>query len=245
VVINEAFARKFFPGRVALGQIFHDAGDGDTTFTVNRVAGIASDAKFVNPRQTARPMYFVQVRDGDWPYLVLVVRTASTDANAAASIGRAVTNIAPAIAVSGPMSLSASIDDSLVRERIAATLGALFGAIALSLVAVGLYGVMLYQVTQRTTEIGIRMALGAQGRSVLALVVRQSLAIVGVGIVAGVPLSLLAGRAVASQLYGVSPHSVGALLAAAIALIAVAGAATLVPAYRAVSVDPLVSLRSG
>ena len=188
-------------------------------------------------------MYFVPVRDGDWPYLNLVVRAKSNDAGFAASIMRAISETAPGITVNGPMSLSASVDESLVRERLSATLGALFAAIALALVAVGVYGVMLYQVSRRTTEIGIRMALGAQRRGVLALVLRQSLAIVATGIVLGAPLALLAGRAIASQLYGVSPYSLLALLAASLALVSVALLAALAPAHRAATVDPIVSLR--
>jgi putative ABC transport system permease protein len=244
VVINEAFARKFFAGRPALGATFRDFDDGDTASTVDRVAGIVADVKYSNPRQDAKPMYFVQVRDGDWPYLVLVIRTASGDATIGASAARAIAAMAPGITVNGTTSLSTSIDDSLVRERISATLGALFAAIALALVAVGVYGVMLYQVSQRTTEIGIRMALGAQKRGVLALVLNQSLSIVAVGIGVGAPMALFAGRGIASQLYGVSPYSVGALLAASLALVAVAVLASIAPAYRAVSVDPIISLRA-
>jgi ABC-type antimicrobial peptide transport system permease subunit len=110
---------------------------------------------------------------------------------------------------------------------------------------VGLYGVMGYQVTQRTREIGIRMALGAQGRSVVGMVLGQSLTIVAIGLIAGLPLALLAGRAVASQLYGVGAYDLVALAFAATALVTVAIAASVVPARRAVTVDPLESLRAG
>jgi ABC-type antimicrobial peptide transport system permease subunit len=123
-------------------------------------------------------------------------------------------------------------------------LAALFGVIALSLVAVGLYGVMLYQVAERTTEIGIRIALGARTGTVIGLVLRQSLAVVATGIAAGVPLSMLAGRAIASQLYGVSSISVAALCVATTSLVVVAIAATLVPVRRAIGVDPLTALRA-
>jgi macrolide transport system ATP-binding/permease protein len=245
VVINETFAKQFFAGRDPLGHVFRDNDDGDTTFTADRVVGVVADARFSSPRLPARPMYFVQVRDHDWPYLVLVVRTTRADAGLGASIMRTIASLAPGIGVDGPTPLAASIDDSLVRERISAALGSLFGAIALSLVAVGLYGVMGYQVTQRTREIGIRMALGAQGRSVVGMVLGQSLTIVAIGLIAGLPLALLAGRAVASQLYGVSAYDLVALAFAATALVTVAIAASVVPARRAVTVDPLESLRAG
>jgi macrolide transport system ATP-binding/permease protein len=104
--------------------------------------------------------------------------------------------------------------------------------------------VMLYQVTERTAEIGIRMALGADRSRVTSLVMRQSLTIVTLGIVAGLPLSVLAGRAVASQLYGVSPYSMWTLSIATVSLVGVAILATLVPLRRAVTIDPLKALRS-
>jgi putative ABC transport system permease protein len=245
VVVNEAFTKQFFGGRDPLGHVFRDNDEGDTTFTADRVVGVVADAKLFNPRLPPRPTYFVQVRDHDWPYLVLVVHTTRADAGLGASIARTIGSLAPGIGVNGPTSLAASIDDSLVRERISAGLGSLFGAIALALVAVGLYGVMGYQVTQRTREIGIRMALGAQGRSVIGMVLSQSLSIVAIGMIAGLPLALLAGRAVASQLYGISSYDVAALSFAAAALVVVAIAASVVPARRAVTVDPLESLRAG
>src|SRR4029079_802470 len=120
----------------------------------------------------------------------------------------------PGIGIGEPVSLSASIDSALIRERMSAALATLFGLIALSLVAVGLYGVMLYQVTERTAELGIRMALGARRVSVVALVLRQSLGIVVGGVAAGAPLALLAGRGVATQLYGVAPYDLPALILA-------------------------------
>jgi len=244
VAVNEAFAKTFFFGRDPLGQLFHDADDGDTTFTVDRIVGVVGDAKFVNPRQPVTPMYFVPVADHDWPYLELVARVSGGDATAGQSIVRTLASIAPGITVNGPSPLGAAIDGSLARERISAKLATLFGAIALALVAVGVYGVMLYQVTQRTREIGIRMALGASGHGVVTMVLTQSLSIVGVGVLAGAPLAVVAGRAVSSQLYGVSPYDVPALLAAISALVAVAIASTLLPARRAVTVDPLITLRS-
>jgi ABC-type antimicrobial peptide transport system permease subunit len=111
-------------------------------------------------------------------------------------------------------------------------------------VAVGLYGVMLYLVAQRTTEIGIRIALGAQSASVVRMVLRESLAMVAVGLAAGLPLSILAGHAVASQLYGVSAFNVRGFVVAATSLVLVAMAATLVPVRRAVGVNPLTALRA-
>jgi len=243
VVVNDLFAKKFFDGRNPIGQEFRDADQGDTTFTLDRIAGVVAATKFADARSPARPMYFVPVADGDWPFLVMVMRVSGDVAPIRESVSRAIAAVAPGIGRGDVTLLSASIDESLARERMAAMLAAIFGVIALSLVAVGLYGVMLYQVTARTTEIGIRVALGARPGAVVGLVLRQSLTIVGTGLVVGVPLAMLAGRAVASQLYGVDPFGLSALAVATIGLVAVALVACLVPVRRAVGVDPLTALR--
>jgi putative ABC transport system permease protein len=244
VVVNEQFVNKFFPGRTPIGQVFEDRDAGDTVGTENRVIGVVADAKFAGVRAPARPMYFVPVADHDWPFLVLVVRPTGNALAVGPAIARAIGAVAPGIAQGEPSFLSTAIDDALVRERISATLAMLFGIIALGLVAVGLYGVMLFQVAERTTEIGIRLALGARAGSVIALVLRQSLTIVVIGLVGGVPLAMLAGRAVTSQLYGVAPYDAFALLVAGASLVVVAIAASLVPVRRAIGVDPITALRA-
>ena len=119
----------------------------------------------------------------------------------------------------------------------------LFGALALVLAAVGLYGVLAYVVTQRTQELGVRIALGAARRDVLALVVRQGLLVAAIGIVLGAGAALLSGRVVASLLYGVSPANLAVLGGAAGVLLAVALVASYLPARRATQVDPMVALR--
>ena len=244
VVVNEKFVKKFFPDRDPLGQVFYDSDDGDTTATPNRVVGVVSSAKYAGVRVPAEPMYFVQLADGDWPFLALVVRTTAGASSVRIAMTRAITAAAPGIGQGDPLLLSSSVDDALVRERMSATLATLFGAIALGLAAVGLYGVMLYQVAERTTEIGIRVALGARPAAVTWLVLRQSLIVAGIGLSAGLPLAILAGRAVQSQLYGVAPYDVVALVAAAALLVAVTIVASLIPARRAVCVDPITALRS-
>jgi ABC-type antimicrobial peptide transport system permease subunit len=123
-------------------------------------------------------------------------------------------------------------------------LASLFGLIALSLVAVGLYGVMLYQVNERTMEFGIRVALGARASSVVGLVLRQSLGMVVIGVGVGVPLALLAGRGVASQLYGVAPYDASSLVLAVSSLALVSIIAAFVPVRRALGVDPITALRA-
>ena len=242
VVVNERFARTFFPDRDPLGQLFDDVDDRDSVRT-NRVIGVVADAKYNGLREQAEPMYFVPVADGRWPFLVLVMRLGDVSAPVGAAVARVISGVAPGVSQGDPTFVSTSIDAALARERMSATLALLFGGVALGLAAVGLYGVMLYQVAERTAEIGIRMALGARATTVLWLVLKQSLTVVGVGIVAGFPLALLAGRAVASQLYGIAPYSPWALAGAAVVLLVVAVAATMIPAQRAITVDPLTALR--
>jgi predicted permease len=243
VVVNDRFAAKFFPGRDPLGQQFEDSDEGDSLVTENHVIGVVRSARFGALRDPPAPMYFVSVADHDWPFLVLVTTPAHETPDVGRDIARVIAAVAPGISQGDPSFLVSSIDAALARERVSAALAALFGVIALALVAVGLYGVMLYQVAERTPEIGIRLALGADAPRVMALVLRQSLGIVGVGVAGGLPLAILVGRAVASQLYGVEPYSVVALSLAATTLVVVGIAASFVPVRRALSVDPLTALR--
>jgi len=244
VVVNERFVKKFFAGGNPIGRIFEDSDDGNTLITANRIVGIVGDARIVGPRRPAMPMYFVPPSDNDWHSHVLVAHITGTPAGIGAEVTRAIRSVAPGIGLGDPTLLSASVAHEFDRERMSAALASLFGMLALCLVAVGLYGVMLYRVTERTREIGIRMALGARTESVVGLVLRETLTIVGAGVIAGVPLAMLAGRAVASQLFGIAPYSVAALLVAAGSLATVAIAASLVPVRRAISVDPLTALRA-
>ncbi len=243
VVINDLFASKFFPGRNPIGQVFEDGDQGSSAVTANRVVGVVGSAKFRNARQAALPMYFVPIADGDWPYLVLIVHS-NVAATIEPALARVITSVAPGITQGNGVPLSASIDDALARERVAAALASVFGAIALGLVAVGLYGVMLYQVAERTMEIGIRVALGASRPSVVALMMRQSLAVLAIGLLGGVPLAIAASRAIASQLYGIAPYNVSGLMVATASLVFVVVLATLVPIRRALSINPLDALRA-
>ena len=244
VLVNERFAKKFFPGRDPIGRVFQDADDGDSTATEDRIVGVVGDAKFIDVRAEPQPMYFVPIADDGWPFLVLVVRPRRGAYAVGHDVARSITAAAPGIGQGDPVLLSAAVDDALARERFSARLATLFGLIALSLVAIGLYGVLLYRVAERTREIGIRMALGADGTRVVGLVLRRSMSLVGIGIAVGLPLALLAGRAVSSQLYGVAPYSILVLAFATSSVIVTAAVACIVPVRRAIGIDPLVALRS-
>ena len=139
--------------------------------------------------------------------------------------------------------VGAWLDDGASRERFSAALATAFGALAVLLSAIGVLGVLAFQVARRTKEIGVRMALGAQRRDTVALVVKQTLGMLVTALVIGVPCAATAAWLVRSQLYGVAPWDVRALLAAAAVIIVTGLAASIVPSYRAASVDPLVALR--
>jgi len=135
------------------------------------------------------------------------------------------------------------VDDSLVRDRLIAKLASFFGALALVLASIGLYGVMSYAVARRTNEIGVRMALGASRGNVLWLVLRETLVMVAIGIAIGLPAALAASRLISNRLFGLSPNDPLTIAFAALALIVVAAVAGLIPARRASRVDPIVALR--
>lgn len=244
VVVNEQFVAKYLPSRNPLNQIFESVANGDSIRVENRIVGVVAGAKYTSLRAPLEPMFYVTVKDGQWPYLVLTVQSASGDGIVARRVAAEIDAVAPGIGIGEPTSLSSSIASALVRERISAALASAFGVIALCLVAVGLYGVMLYQITERTAEIGIRIALGARSGSIASLVAGQSFRVVAVGLVLGAPLALAAGRAVASQLYGVPPVSLQALLIGVVTLSIVAALATAIPVYRAIGVDPIKALRA-
>jgi len=160
-----------------------------------------------------------------------------------AEVRRAVIEVDNALPIGGVTLLSDQIAGGLRQERLTAALTSLFGILALGLASLGLFGVMSYTVSRRTTEFGIRMALGADRRRVLQSVVVEALAVVGWGLAAGLPAVLLASRLVSSLLFGVGPADPTALSISVILLVSVAVLASLVPAWRASRVDPMVALR--
>jgi ABC-type antimicrobial peptide transport system permease subunit len=163
---------------------------------------------------------------------------------AAQSVRRAVSEVDPAIPVDRLRTMEQQIDLSLSSEHIMAELVSAFGLAAALLAAIGLYGVMAYTVARRTSEIGIRMAFGANGRSVAWLVVRESVAMVAAGMAIGVPAALALGRFVRSMLYSVAPNDPWSFIAAVLLLAAAGAAAAYFPARRASRLDPMTALRN-
>jgi len=244
-IINETFARKYFGGQNPVGRTFHleaEAGQPEPTF---EVVGLVRDTKYYNVREEFHAQGFFPLTQDERPGLdtnVMLRVAGRSPEELQKSVTAALAQVSPAIGVEFRV-MSAQLEDSMRRERLMAGLSGAFGALAGLLAALGLYGVISYMVARRRNEIGLRMALGADRRSVVTLVMREALILLACGVTVGVLLALWAGRAAATMLYGLQaydPLSLG-LAVAVLALITLAASA--VPARRAVGVDPMVALR--
>jgi predicted permease len=238
-VVNQTFARRYFGGADAVSRQFRFPED-------VTIVGVVADARFNGPGSTVEPMVFVPYAQwpGDWTYLVVMAQTEGDPEANARPMKRVLDELAPGIRVRNLTTLREQLDRSLERQRLAAGVAALFGLLGLGLAAVGLYGVVAYLVTARTGEFGIRLALGAHPRALFWLVLRESLALAGLGIAIGLPLALAGGRLVSAQLFGVGAADPLITGGAILTLSIVAIASSMVPAGRASRVDPIQALRS-
>jgi len=246
-VINETFARRFFPNENPIGQHF---GMGDASHRGDyEIVGIVEDTKYQDARAPAYATFFLpllQSPPGEpvrgWVGAV-ELHVAGKPESVEPAVRRALADIDPNLTVLNMVSFGEQVARNFNQERLIARLAELFGALALILACVGLYGVTAYAVARRTNEIGIRMALGAEKKNVMGLVLRAALGQVGLGLAIGVPVALAAGQVMASQLYGVKSYDAAIVGLAAVILTACALLAASVPAWRAMRVDPMVALR--
>ena len=239
MVVNQAFVKRFFGGRDPIGRKVHGWG---VWFTV---VGLVKDSKYINLTEAQLPYFYVpfrQVYRADMG-LAYYIRTNTDPNEAIATMRREVRAIDPNVAIIDALPLAQHVVDTLYAEKVAANLLSTLGGLALLLAAVGLYSVMAYAVTQRTHEIGIRMALGAESGHVLRLVVSQGLGLTLFGIGAGLVAALALGRLLASFLYGTSTSDPITFVAVSLLLAIVALLASYIPARRATKVDPMVALR--
>jgi putative ABC transport system permease protein len=251
VVVSDSFARQFFPGHDPIGKRLAPGGRGrngagpvqPAPNTWLTIVGIVRDVKNVRLDAHASPLLYRSVLQTSNLNLTLVVRTRNDPSMLAESIRREVRAVDPNEPVFSVRTMDAVVASAVAERRFTMLLLALFAATALALSAIGIYGVMAYFVTQRTHEIGIRMALGASPRDVLGMVLRQGVRLAVAGVVSGVAGALLVTRAIATLLYGVSPRDPGTLAALSATLTAVALFACYVPARRATRVDPIRALR--
>jgi macrolide transport system ATP-binding/permease protein len=242
VIVNQTFARRYFGGVDPLGQRFgnsaawgqNDNGPGYV------VIGVVRDAKYDSLRSEISPTAYVPASGGGASF---EMRTAVDPTSIIPAVQSVVNQVDSSLPIFGVMTESQSVDQLLFQERLIARLSSFFGILALILACIGLYGLLSYEVSRRTREIGIRMALGAGQRDVLRMVVEEGLELTIAGAVFGVAAALAVTRYLGSILYGVHPGDPVTLIVVAAILMIVALAACWIPARRAARVDPMVALR--
>jgi predicted permease len=244
-IINQAFARYLGINGNPIGQHFHKEANPWQPETTFEVVGLVSDTKYFNLKEAFSPIaYYSTAQDDDpAPNIQIFVRSRTLGPELAETVYKTLKKKYPAIGLD-IHSLGTTIRDGLLRERLLATVSGFFGVLAALIAAVGLYGVISYMVVRRTNEIGIRMALGARNGHIIQAVVSKAGLLVVIGIVAGAIIGLASAQGVRSMLFGVQPYDLPTLTLAALALFVVALAASLVPAFRAVRLDPIAALRS-
>jgi predicted permease len=242
-IVNETFARRYFPGGDALGQRI--GFDKDFAREVS-IVGLAGDSKYNLQRNEVAPLVFLPWRQelAGIGMVTFAVRTEGDPTALVPAVREVVRRVAPGLPLIDVTTQVAQSEKTVAAESLMAGLLSFFGLLAALLAAIGLYGVLAYSVAQRRTEIGIRMALGAPGARVRSMVVSQGLRLAAAGVLIGGLAALGLERIVASQLYGVRASDPGILLPTAAALLAVALLACWIPASRASRVDPMVALRS-
>jgi predicted permease len=255
-MVNQTFANKFFKGKDPIGKHF---GDLDMKYAGNfEIVGVTDDTMYWEPTDKMRPMFFLPARqrmiyedprfvtfeDRSHYLHAIELKTLGIVPGLEPQVRRALAQVNPDLAVIDFTSFRDQVEQNFSQQEMIAKLTSLFGGLALVPASVGLYGVTAYWVERRTREIGVRMALGADRLKVLKLVLRGAFLEVGIGLAIGIPATILAGRAMATQLFGVTPHDPAILLGTTAVLSLAALVAALVPAHRAASLDPLRALRT-
>ncbi len=242
-VVNESFARHYFNRpQEAIGRYFGQ-GAGDVKFDT-QIVGVARDAKHTNVRgNVGRTVYTPFLPDQHPGQLVFYARTWQAPQGAEATIRQAMQRLDSNLVLSNFRTMQEQINDNLTNERVIAYLASSFGLLAALMAAIGTYGVLAFSTAQRTREIGVRIAMGATQIAVVRMVLYEVLWLAGIGMAAGLPLSLLFARAVRSQLFGVSASDPLTLGVVVVLMAIVAFASAALPARRAAKVDPMVALR--
>ncbi len=243
-VVNEAFVSKLLNGKSPLGRVLHVVVGAGEPARSYEIVGVVKNTKYGDLREEFRPIAFVAERQADKPdqFSNIFVRSSLALGPLVSAEKAALAEINPDIGIDFCV-FKTELRNSLLRDRLMATLAGFFGALAVLLASIGLYGVMSYMVVRRTNEIGIRMALGAGRGEVIRIVLREAGVLLAVGGAIGTALALLAGRAAASMLFNLRPYDPPTLALAIGALAFVALAASLAPALRAARMDPMNALR--
>jgi putative ABC transport system permease protein len=243
-IVNEMFARKFFHGANPVGRTFHLEAEAGKPEPLFQIVGLVKNTKYYELREDFRPIGFFPIAQDEspGPGATFVLRIASSAGGVMSAAKTAVGAVNPSMGIEF-RSFSAQLEDSVLRERLMATLSGAFGVLAGLLSTLGLYGVIAYMVARRRNEIGVRMALGADRARVIRLVLREAVLLVCVGLAAGVAIALWAGRAAAALLFGLAPRDPVSLAAAMALLLAIALIASYGPARRAAAIEPMAALR--
>ena len=249
VVVNEAFVRALMPGRFPLGETipYPRTRTGDVQRTI---VGVVDDAIFESQREGIQPIVYLPIPqaigsgpDGPTEISVGVRPAAGSPMQLARSVGAAVSAVDPNLAFTFRL-LTDHVDASVRQERMVAMLSALFAGLALLIAALGLYGATAYSVSRRFTEIGIRMALGAQRTHVLGLILRHTLTLTAIGIGFGLASASVVTRSLRAMLFELNPVDPGTFIGVAVLFAVVAAVAAFIPARRATRIDPLVAIRT-
>jgi predicted permease len=254
-VINQAFARKFFHGEDPIGKHFGQHGIG--TEREYEIVGIAEDARYMNGRydKPVDAFFFLPEQQHDVVkgkdanpgshFLRDIIIVTQPGANLSfGQLERAIASADPTLPIAAVRTMSEQVSSQFTQQRLIARLTSFFGVLSLVLASIGLYGVTAYSAERRTGEIGVRMALGASRGEVVRLVLRGAFVLTLIGLGLGLPLTLVVGRLLRSQLYGMGPYNVGVIAVSVVVLGLAALVASLVPALRAGEISPARALRA-
>jgi putative ABC transport system permease protein len=241
-IINESFRKRFFPNEDPIGRRFKAAQYKDEAPWIT-VVGVVADTHFLGLDQGFRPQFFLPYNQAAWPEMAVVVRAESNPAMLSAGVRKALADVVPEQPLSETGTMEEIVESSVGPREFPMLLISGFAMVALALTAIGVYGVVSYAVAQRTHEIGIRMALGAQAGGIYRLIIRQAMFPVCAGMLLGVGGALVLGRILQSQLYSVRSTNPFVIGGALLLLGVVAMLACVVPARHATRVDPLIALR--
>jgi predicted permease len=243
-VVNNTFADRYFPNGDPIGHSFTIADPAAPG--VWHIVGIVRDSKHTSPAEKPQPFAFLAVTQlkGDDQYAYwLQIRSGGDPAKITAEVRAALADIDPNLPVLKTQTVDEQVDDLIDQQRFVSKLAGFFALLALALAGIGLYGVMTYNVVRRTNELGVRMALGAPKAQLLWMVLRESLTLLAIGICLGIPMSLVASRAIKAGLFGVEPADPLTLIVAVVLIAGVLLAGSYIPARRATKIDPMVALR--
>jgi putative ABC transport system permease protein len=240
-IVNDALARAVFPGQDPIGKQLTNFGPDAISL---QIIGVVGNVRHVGLDTAPHPEIYQMLGQAQWPSMFFAIRSATSDPTTLTSAAQQVVwSINKDVPLAYIRTMQEVIANSVQRRRFSMLLLTIFAATAMLLAAIGLYGVMSYSVAQRTKEIGVRMALGANRPEVLALVVKRGMVLVGIGIAAGIVLALALSRLIAGLLFGITATDPLTIIGVAVLLGAVAFVANYLPARRAASVDPMVALR--